>query len=148
MKIYKMAQDMTGKADIEKVTELDVDPKELSMGLKIEMEHTKDKTIAKQIALDHLTEDPKYYTHLIEMEEKYANRKGLNKEAQDFNMKVKQSIWNSASMHQLPRTKAMEFVTSLFNELGDVSLSNIKSAIESVTVEEQDFLEQQDIGNL
>lgn len=42
----------------------DVDPNELKMGIAHEMEHTRDKRIATEIALDHLAEDPKYYTHL------------------------------------------------------------------------------------
>jgi hypothetical protein len=29
------------------------------------MEHTDDEEIAREIAMDHLTEDPKYYTKLI-----------------------------------------------------------------------------------
>lgn len=36
--------------------------KELEMGIKDEMEHTKDKEIAKSIALDHLAIHPNYYT--------------------------------------------------------------------------------------
>ena len=46
-------------------TESKVDGKELALGLKTELEHTNDKKIAKQIALDHLAEDPHYYTKLI-----------------------------------------------------------------------------------
>lgn len=42
----------------------DVDPKQLKMGIKVEMEHTKDKKISERIALDHLAEDPLYYTKL------------------------------------------------------------------------------------
>lgn len=37
------------------------DPKELSMGEKHETEHTDNSLIAKEIAKDHLSEDPKYY---------------------------------------------------------------------------------------
>ena len=44
--------------------EEDVDPKELKMGIDVEMEHTKDKKKSKIIALQHLAEDPKYYTKL------------------------------------------------------------------------------------
>ena len=58
----------TGKAKKEKFTEKDADPKELKMGIKVEMEHTKNKTIAKRIALDHLAELPDYYTRLLKME--------------------------------------------------------------------------------
>lgn len=46
---------------------------QLEMGLKIEMEHTEDMNIAKKIALDHLTEDPHYYTKLAKMEGKGEN---------------------------------------------------------------------------
>ena len=51
-----------GKGDNVKVN--DFDSKELAMGIKTEMEHTNSKEKAKEIALDHLTEDPKYYTKL------------------------------------------------------------------------------------
>jgi hypothetical protein len=42
----------------------DVDPHELKKGIAHEMEHTFDKSIALEIALDHLAEDPAYYTNL------------------------------------------------------------------------------------
>lgn len=37
-------------------------------GIKIEMEHTKDKRISKEIVMDHLWEIPDYYTRLARME--------------------------------------------------------------------------------
>ena len=46
------------------LSEDDVDADEFNMGLSVEMEHTKDKRIAREIALDHLAEEPKYYTKL------------------------------------------------------------------------------------
>jgi len=42
-----------------------VDPTQLSIGVQVEMEHTNDPKIAQEIALDHLSEDPEYYTKLI-----------------------------------------------------------------------------------
>lgn len=41
-----------------------IDPKELEMGIEVEKEHTDDEELAKKIALDHLAEDPHYYTKL------------------------------------------------------------------------------------
>lgn len=41
-----------------------IDPNQLEMGIKVEMEHTHDPALAKEIALDHLTEDPQYYDKL------------------------------------------------------------------------------------
>jgi len=38
--------------------------KQLEMGIEAEYEHTSDFDIAKEIALDHIAEDPNYYDHL------------------------------------------------------------------------------------
>lgn len=44
--------------------------KQLEMGIEVEMEHTDDKQKAKEIAMDHLWEDPTYYTKLKKIEAK------------------------------------------------------------------------------
>jgi hypothetical protein len=41
-----------------------IHPGELRMGIRVEMEHTDDLNVAKKIALDHLAENPFYYTAL------------------------------------------------------------------------------------
>jgi hypothetical protein len=41
-----------------------INPSELAMGVKIEMEHTNDMEVAKKIAMDHLAENPNYYSDL------------------------------------------------------------------------------------
>ena len=43
---------------------MDVDEDELAMGIEVEKEHTNDLKMRKKIALDHLAEDPKYYTKI------------------------------------------------------------------------------------
>jgi len=43
--------------------------KQLSMGIQVELEHTDDPSMAAEIAKDHLTEDPDYYTKLKKIEE-------------------------------------------------------------------------------
>lgn len=45
---------------------------EYNKGLKVEMEHTDNKTEAREIALDHLFEDPNYYSKLKKIETKEA----------------------------------------------------------------------------
>jgi hypothetical protein len=50
----------------DKLSEKDVCPKQLAIGIEVELEHTGKRAIAKEIALDHLAEDKKYYTKLIE----------------------------------------------------------------------------------
>jgi hypothetical protein len=50
--------------------------KQLVQGIQVEKEHTKSANVAKEIALDHLNEDPDYYTKLSQAqleESKLAN---------------------------------------------------------------------------
>jgi hypothetical protein len=60
---------------------------QLQKGIQIELEHTSDITIAKEIALDHLGERPDYYERLSKVEE---HRKGIR--AIKYNKKPKKYI--------------------------------------------------------
>jgi hypothetical protein len=66
-----------------------VDPVQLSLGVQIEMEHTNNHEIAQEIAMDHLTEDPKYYTKLVKAglakEFKPSHNSGFGDPEQSFN---------------------------------------------------------------
>jgi hypothetical protein len=68
MKIIKVSEKIPGGLSDGKNPE-DFDQKALAEGMKIEMEHTSDKEIAKEIAMDHLTEDPDYYKKLKAIED-------------------------------------------------------------------------------
>lgn len=57
-----------GKAEQEHKKPSDFDPKTLARGMKVESEHTSKKGMQKEIAMDHLTEFPKYYEGLAKME--------------------------------------------------------------------------------
>ncbi len=57
-----------GKADSKSPTEFN--QKQLAIGMKHEREHTSDDEIAREIAMDHLTEDPDYYIKLQRMEKR------------------------------------------------------------------------------
>jgi len=61
----KTCQDI---ADHHKV-ELSVIKSQLAKGIKVELEHTDDEKIAKEIAKDHIYEDKEYYDKLAKMEE-------------------------------------------------------------------------------
>ena len=43
---------------------------QLRKGMRVEMEHTRNPKIAKEIAKDHLTEHKRYYIELEKMEKK------------------------------------------------------------------------------
>ena len=53
-----------------------VDPKkfnqkQVKIGAKVEMEHTRDPRVAEEISRDHLMEDPEYYVKLKKIEKKH-----------------------------------------------------------------------------
>jgi hypothetical protein len=48
----------------------DLDKAELNSGIKEEKEHTNDTDVATEIAVDHLTEEPKYYSKMEKVEKK------------------------------------------------------------------------------
>lgn len=62
-KLDKKTLTITQLAKLHKVNELDL-MDELLKGITVELEHTNDENVAREIALDHLKEDPKYYTKL------------------------------------------------------------------------------------
>ena len=49
--------------------------RELTKGIKVELEHTSDAKVAREIALDHINELPDYYTRLAKVEENFADGK-------------------------------------------------------------------------
>ena len=102
---YDDSKDSVDKKDIEiTVSEL---LKQLKKGIEIEKEHTKNKSQAKEIAMDHIGEDPKYYDKLskMEIEEKWSqeykdsidcsNPKGFSQKAHCQGKKKKQDTKES-----------------------------------------------------
>jgi len=76
------AENMTPK-DLSKKHKVDIKDieKEINVGIKIEMEHTDSKKIAKEIAMDHIAEFSDYYTnkkHGVK-----ASEKGLEKDLEE-----------------------------------------------------------------
>jgi hypothetical protein len=54
--------DARGNSDLRDL--VDSLKQELAMGISVEMEHTDSREMAREIAMDHLYEDPNYYTKL------------------------------------------------------------------------------------
>jgi hypothetical protein len=72
-----------GRAKMQGFTEKDADPVELALGIKTEMEHTKDPEIAKRFVLDHLSEFPHYYSEILLPAEKKAEEDNEDEEKKD-----------------------------------------------------------------
>lgn len=52
------------------LTRKDFPKRALARGAKVELEHTRSRRLAEQIAMDHLVEDPRYYEKLAKIEKK------------------------------------------------------------------------------
>ncbi len=71
-KIFKKSRIKGGIADDR--PDSSFNQKELNDGIIIELEHTDDKELSKDIAKDHLEEFPNYYTELKKMEDKLKEK--------------------------------------------------------------------------
>ena len=65
--LIKDREELTGGVG-DKKPDSDFDSQQLEIGIKHEFEHTKNRKIAKEIAKDHLSEDPNYYKKLKKIE--------------------------------------------------------------------------------
>ncbi len=93
-----------GKGD--KLNPKDVDSNQLQMGIKIEMEHTKSAKLAKEIALDHLAEDPQYYSKLKKA--KLEHKMDKNKILKLITEIAMQEMARIPTLYQLTTTDANE----------------------------------------
>ena len=95
--------------------------KELEVGLKIELEHTKSKEMAKEIAMDHIAEFPDYYTN-----KKYgvkASEKGLEKIHENqmtIKDEVKRILDTIKTAKPIHRTSLDNMVNNLINKYKNV----------------------------
>jgi hypothetical protein len=77
--------------------------KKLEQGIKVEMEHTNSKQKAKEIAMDHLFEDPKYYDKLKKIESKEATATGGGTGAFEAPFAFKDSQFVRNSLKEKPK---------------------------------------------
>lgn len=71
-----------GKSQEKQLDPNTVDPQQLEWGIMIEQEHTSDPALQKKIALDHLAENPQYYSEPY-MQEELQREYGQGGEGQE-----------------------------------------------------------------
>jgi hypothetical protein len=84
---------------------------EYKKGLEVEKEHTEDPEIASQIAIDHLTESPEYYSKLSEMEANFEK-------AICYDKRLK-------NMEERKSGKGMLFIESELRSVGKAALKRL-----------------------
>ncbi len=92
--------------------------KQLKIGIEVELEHTKNRTTAKDIAMDHLTEMPDYYTRLDKMET-IAMKHWDKKEVKETRVIVKDLL-----RENLKRTSVINLLND-FGMLASLNLSQV-----------------------
>jgi hypothetical protein len=141
---YDDSTDSTTKEKIEKVhREL---KSQLNKGIKTEMEHTKDKDKAKEIAMDHLSENPKYYDKLKKVETKEAtlsSSSGQFSQPAIWAKSMSKKNWKGASTKYMPGAKRVQVKkkckTFPYCNQGDIKAlrifesENVQNAIDSVS---------------
>ena len=104
-----------------------MDSGQLEKGVKVEMEHTSDTNIAREIALDHLTEDPLYYDKLETIEKHGSLRvaeawvkKALYWASSDRKYRATDDECSSGS-YTCPRCKQESLRKAVYKRRGGVS---------------------------
>ena len=117
-----------------------IHPQELRMGIKVELEHTDDLDKAKKIALDHLAENPFYYTALklsgIESPSAPKAKYPVEKKAK----KKKEAVEMVDAANQMQKVKMPKVVKENLNEGGEWTITG------TLTKDEQTELKNM-IGN-
>jgi hypothetical protein len=124
---------------------------ELMKGIKVELEHTSDPEIAKEIALDHINELPDYYTRLATVEENVSFVKPQfdveweEADRYDFLYKLGQQGWEELAKTGKAVTVTKNSVKKIGNTGADGSetlddlepdkVARLKTAMKSGTVE-------------
>ena len=109
----KTLDDIAKKHNVEK----DELKKQLEKGIKVEAEHTTNKSAAKEIAMDHLFEDPKYYDKLSKIEEGTCGYNADVKTGKEFKtpggIKMKKDPYGLSAF-------ALELVKEFNNDVNEV----------------------------
>lgn len=117
MTIEDIAKKHIGKYSNEKIRREKVSKmilhlkKQLTKGVTTEMEHTKNRTKAKEIAMDHLSENPNYYDKLKKIETKEATTSVSSGQYSTPKMWAKSTNkkdWRGASKTQIPGGKFVQ----------------------------------------
>jgi hypothetical protein len=141
---YDDSKDSTSKEKIQDMYEKL--KSQMNKGMKVEMEHTKDKSKAKEIVMDHLSEDPTYYDKLKKVETKEATTtasSGQYSGPSIWAKSTKKKDWGPSRKAQIPGGKFVQVKKKCkkfpYCNQGDINAlrifenGSVQSVIESVS---------------
>ena len=83
----------------------DFDQEQLELGIVVELEHVNNKQLAKEIAMDHLIEDQRYYDKLKKMEEKFGYISKRSEESIETTLEKNPAAFFIGKYYQKPEFK-------------------------------------------
>lgn len=107
----------------------DFDPEALADGTEHELEHTDDRALAREIAKDHLVEDPDYYVKLRQVEAATPIFGGPTVEVEGRRYKVS-NIWSELGE---PDPERHRYLWAVDRETGAVAMWRISDGEEKVS---------------
>lgn len=117
-----------GKGDL--LSPEEVNPRELQKGIQHEMEHTNDPDVAEEIVLDHLAEDPLYYTHLDKMEREVKKKKIrknlLSKNHFKQHNELSRDIWDDPEQVKLEVKLKLKRIANAFLRDHNIDPDNVE----------------------
>jgi len=127
-----------GKGD--KLTEKNVDKRQLIIGKIVEKEHSPNEKITTEIALDHLAENKKYYSNLVEkgiVDEPNAIRLYI-KYFGTSKLPKKYHKFISESMNDILKPKSSNEIQKVLFKLNEIKniINNIDPRIKAYTLQE------------
>jgi len=115
----------------------------LEQGIKTEMEHTTDKAIAREIAMDHIYEDPNYYSKLKQIETEgtcgYTMDAGTGEELETPGG-LEEGDKRGLDMYALELQKGLEeaILNHLLNENENITTSTYPFEVTDRTYDDED----------
>lgn len=108
---------------------------QLKLGIKTEMEHTDNKSKAKEIAMDHLAENPKYYTKLKKAKLEEAIAKSLATAALGLSLMGNTSVGKSKQFTPISQQQSQKVLArvsfSRSEPLSNPDYDNVHGALGS-----------------
>ena len=120
-------EDLSMDYDVSKETVL----KQLDLGIKIELEHTNDREIAREIALDHLSEKLDYYELLDKFEKDNMSESlyTLDMDYDEYGMPDYSSYYKFIDQLVKQKRSRLDIVRYLHNEFDELELRDARELV-------------------
>jgi hypothetical protein len=138
VKIASTTDKLPGGLGDEKTDE-DFSADQIEKGVKVEMEHTTDPEIAREIVRDHLAEDPQYYDKLEKIDPHHARAAGKDPKIEKMREEIEDA---DRTIDQLKRRQEALTGPEVDPQTAEVIRTSIQRRIDAVQQDKTDIQTQ------